>query len=385
VRRRAIALALAAVGLASSALGDADVEGPSDGEVRIGASGDLLAHLRVLESAEAHRARGGFVDVLRALKRTVRPREWAFLNLETPLSVRVPPVTGSPPVLGAPAEVAEALALVGIDAVSAANNHAYDQTAAGMVDTLAALEAAGVRALGAVWAGEDPLAPVVLHRPGELSTAWVTVTERINRGPAERPSPTRVARADEATTIAALERARGLADVVVLSIHWSTDFVERPSAARRAQARRFVEAGADVILAHGPHVLQPVERLPSPRGEAVVAYSLGNAVSNQGLHWRPERRWYAEEAHPAGVLPTTRDGVWLRVGVRRRGGRLAVHQLEAVPLHTRNTRGPTRISLRLLDAVEPAIRAARRPAIEAALGSAVRLVPPRSGSRDSGG
>lgn len=348
--------------------------------VTIGAGGDVLVHLKVARSALEHEDEGGFEHVFGELREVVGDDEIAFVNLETPLSERVPAETGDPPVLGAPASVASALAAAGIDVASVANNHSYDQTALGMEDTLRALSAARVRAVGAGPSEEEAPGPVVVEQGG-VRVAFLAFTERINRGPVARDTSARVPRFERELAARALARAREQADVVVVSMHWSHDFVESPRLAQRALARWLVERGADVILGHGPHVLQEVERLESARGDAVCAYSLGNLVSNQGLRYAPGRRIPAG-LHPAVVRPETRDGAWLRVRLVLDGERMRIERLEAVPLWTHNNyvrvarREEPRLDIRVrpLRAVDPAVRDERRPVIERALGAAVRLL-----------
>lgn len=349
--------------------------------VVVGGSGDVLAHIKVVRSAHEHADAGGFRHVFGELREVIGEDEVAFVNLETPLSERITPETGDPPVLGAPASVADALAYAGVDVASVANNHAYDQTALGMEDTLRALQAAQVHAIGAAARVEDAPGPAIVERNG-VRVAFLAFTERINRGPASQQHQAFVARFDRAVVGPAIAAARTRADVVVVSIHWSHDFRERPMPHQRENARWMVEQGADVILGHGPHVLQEVERLPSPRGEAVCAYSLGNLVSNQALRYRLGRR-VPTTVHPAVVLPTTRDGAWLRVRLALEGGAVRVEGVEAVPLWTHNNflrhaedRLEPRLDIRIrpLRNTEAEVRTERRPFIERALGPAVTLV-----------
>jgi poly-gamma-glutamate synthesis protein (capsule biosynthesis protein) len=93
--------------------------------------------------------------------------------------------------------------------------------------------------MGAIGAGptlEDAFAPYVIERGG-TRIAFVGITERVNAGPGHSPPETLIARwDDDARVAAAIERARAMADVVVVSIHWSHDFVERPNGRQRARA-----------------------------------------------------------------------------------------------------------------------------------------------------
>ena len=182
--------------------------------------------------------------------------------------------------------------------------------------------------------------------------------------------------------IAALERARASADVLVVSIHWSHDFWDEPTIAQRRRAQLLVDHGADLILGHGPHVLHAVERLSSPRGDALCAYSLGNLISNQGMRYRAGRTSYPG-AHRATWEPASRDGVWLRTTFAREGDRLRIAQVEGVPLFTYNnylarlarTEPAEDIRIQRLSTVtDTALREERRAAIARALGPVVTLI-----------
>ena len=345
--------------------------------VTIGGAGDVLVHTKVAQAADD---RGGYAHVFGELREVIGEDEVAFVNLETPLSLRLTPQgTGELPLLGASAAVAAALAEAGFDVASLANNHAYDQTARGLEETLAALAEASVAAVGAASTEQEAPGPIVIERGG-VRVAFVAFTERLNRGPIVRPHAAYVARFDPARAEAALALARSRADVVVASIHWGHDFQMEPLAAHRALARRLVEQGADLILGHGPHVLHEVERLESPRGDAVCAYSLGNLVSNQGARYRAGGRT-PEGLNPAASLAESRDAVWLRARVVLEGDRLRIEALEAVPLWTHNNRDaavvgaePVDIRVRPLRAVDEAVREERGPIIARTLGEAVTIV-----------
>lgn len=384
--KRAPRRALSSTVLAAVFLAGALAQGPAPRSAAQGArrvvvagSGDVLAHIRVVQAARVH----GWDRVLSGLGRLIRDNDIAFANLETPLSEERPVVSGSPPILGAPSELAQALANAGIDVLSVANNHAWDQWARGAARTLDAVRSAGIAAVGAGPTLEAAFAAHVVERGG-LRVAWLALTERVNSGPGSAHPEALVARWDDDERVArAVAAAREQADVVVVSVHWSHDFVVRPNGRQRRRAAFLVEHGADLILGHGPHVLQAVERLASPRGEALCAYSLGNLVSNQGLRYRLGRR-AASGAHPATWLPTTRDGAWLRALVEVDDtGRVRIRSVEAVPLFTYNNfwnvergidREPDIRIQSLLELTDENLRAERAQAIASALGPLVTLV-----------
>jgi poly-gamma-glutamate synthesis protein (capsule biosynthesis protein) len=239
--------------------------------------------------------------------------------------------------------------------------------------------------MGAIGAGptlDDAFAAHVIESHG-LRIAFLAITERVNGGPGHSPPEALIARWDEDAVVAhAVEAARARADVVVVSIHWSHDFWPDPIGQQERRAAFLVEHGADVILGSGPHILHRVSRLPSPRGEAICAYSLGNLISNQGNRYRVGRH-AAPGAHPATWLPTTRDGAWLRIPVHVENGRVAIRPMTAVPLFTANnfwamerreTRDPDIQILPLSAQPDPALVSERRAIIAQTLGPEVTLV-----------
>jgi len=87
-----------------------------------------------------------------------------------------------------------------------------------------------------------------------------------------------------------VEEASRKADPLIISIHWGTEYQPSPAPRQRALASMLANAGADVIIGHHPHVIQPMEFLPRGSGQptALVFYSLGNALFDQ--HGLPDTR-----------------------------------------------------------------------------------------------
>ena len=341
-------------------------------EVTVVAGGDVLVHRSVALTAASHTADGGFDWVLAPLRAELPDDAVSFANLESPLSERHRrPGDFRLPILGADPDLARALGAAGFDVVSVANNHAFDQTGDGLFETTEALRAAHVAFAGAGRTYAEAGAVSVIERNG-VRVGVVAFTDHLNAstGPNRHHVLLGVAVGGERVA-AALRAARRRADVVVLSIHWGHDFVYAPTAAQRTLARRWVDAGADLIVGTGPHVLQRVERMGSPRGDAVVAWSMGNLVSNQGFGYR-EGAVRTARNDPA-TTPFARDGALLRVTFARGGDRsVRVRAVEAVPLWTEHNDGGCVRAAPLREAT-PSVRAERRAAIGQALGSAVTL------------
>ena len=155
-----------------------------------------------------------------------------------------------------------------------------DYGSVGLQDTLTSLEAAGVVALGAGGNDIEAFRHRVLEVDGAVTVAFVGVSRIVHRGFAAGPGSPGVAtdlepeRAFESVRTASRE-----ADVVIAVVHWGIEVATCPSADQRAYAARLLDAGADAVIGHHPHVLQAIEFAEG----RLVAYSLGNFV------WHP--RW----------------------------------------------------------------------------------------------
>ncbi len=113
----------------------------------------------------------------------------------------------------------------------------------------------------------------VLDRDGLRSvvayTAW-TPEDYLPPG----DDATALATLNEATLRDELEAARADCDRLIVSVHWGKEYAPQPSKQQVRVGRAMIEAGADVVLGHHPHVAQPIE---SYRG-GLICYSLGNAI-----------------------------------------------------------------------------------------------------------
>ena len=167
---------------------------------------------------------------------------------------------------------AEALATAGVDAVSLANNHALDRGPEGLAATAGALAAAGLTAVGA---GLDAVAkrPLLIETPhGVVGVVAFGPEADFERRASTRRPGTIAPTGPAVRRGIALARAAG-ARWVVAFVHWGENYTAIDATQRRA-ARRFADAGYDLVVGHGPHYAQPVEVI----GGMPVFYSLGNFV-----------------------------------------------------------------------------------------------------------
>jgi poly-gamma-glutamate synthesis protein (capsule biosynthesis protein) len=231
---------------------------PQAHPIRLALLGDVMLGRDV---ATSHRIRG-WDETGRHLTPILGGAELAFANLESPLTLE--PLVRPALDLRADPRSAAALSVWGITLVSLANNHSMDAGEEGLRDTLTALHAEGIDAVGG---SALPWAEVV----GGMRVRVLAFDDSARD-------------LDASTAASQVAAQRSLADLVVVSIHWGSEWEPAPGLRQRDLASSLAAAGADVIVGHGPHVLQEVTWLwGAGRGRpTLVAYSLGNAVFDTG-------------------------------------------------------------------------------------------------------
>jgi poly-gamma-glutamate synthesis protein (capsule biosynthesis protein) len=196
------------------------------------------------------------------------------VNLETTVMRVAPRKSPGPPMrfVATPAEVG-ILPRHGVRTVTVANNHAADLGAAGLVATPALLAELGITALGVAHDAPPWIrVQTVEVRGWRVGFVAATAARNYARGRHEPELPYAHHEGIEAALLPVVAAARADHDLVVVFLHWGTEFSERPSRWQVHAAHAFVDAGADAVIGAHPHVLQGIERYHG----AVIAYSLGN-------------------------------------------------------------------------------------------------------------
>lgn len=279
---------------------------PPPPPVTIALVGDILMHEDVKRSAAA--APGGFRDLWASVEPTFQAADLVIGNLETPVAPRTGR-PGAPFMFNAPADLLKALKESGFHVLTVANNHAFDQGTRGLLETCGHLSEVG---LGLIGGGPDQAraeAPLIVERRG-LRIALLGRTDLFNANLNKGPEAPHVAALDLSRTAAAVREARTQADAVLVIVHWGNEYQHKPTPRQRQAARDLIAAGADAVIGHHPHVLQPMELVEAGGRRGVVAYSLGNFISNQDRMYDPDRQKVeaGDNRDGAAVVLTFRQG-----------------------------------------------------------------------------
>jgi poly-gamma-glutamate synthesis protein (capsule biosynthesis protein) len=241
----------------------------------VAAGGDVMGDRGPGNYMNAH----GGASVFAKVEPYFEKAQLAFVNLEGPISNVGTRQAGKEYTFRARTALADGLVSAGIDVVSMANNHTLDYGQAALKDCLIRLNKAGVAHAGAGLNSTSAAAPAVLITPaGTVSV--LAYTSIIPGGFAATSSHGGVnpVAGDHARILKAIKTAATKTDFVVVSVHWGTEYKSQANSEQRSLAHQMIDAGADLIIGHHPHVIQGLEIYH----DRLIAYSLGDFVFD---HW----------------------------------------------------------------------------------------------------
>jgi len=244
---------------------------PEDVEVTLHFVGDVMMAGRVGDLLEEK----GYDYPYTHVRSLFQTDDYTVANLETPVTNRGVPASNKQYVYKSSPKAITPMRKAGVDLVNLANNHIMDQGESGLLDTLAFLRQNQVAYVGAGADAAEAYAPHLVERNG-LTIAFLGFSRVVPHVSwyAGDGKPGVAATYDPALALEAIKQARTKADLVVVIAHWGREKEDFPVDYQRSLAKRYIDAGADLVVGGHPHVLQGLE---SYRGKW-IAYSLGNFI-----------------------------------------------------------------------------------------------------------
>ena len=239
-------------------------------------TGDLLLDRGVRIAMAAHPADWLLADVAPVL----RSADATVANLECPLTPMSTPL-GKRYVFRGDTCMASLLRKGGITHATLANNHSNDQGDQGLQSTLSVLSRAGIVPMGCDTLSNDSahlIAPTLISKAGlhvALFPAVLLNLENWMLRPGAlspiQPSLSLLTRSIRTYS------SQHPSHRIVCILHWGVEFQPHASLTQISQATVLAHAGADAIIGHHPHVVQP----PRPQDPIPTYYSLGGFVFDQ--------------------------------------------------------------------------------------------------------
>jgi len=210
----------------------------------------------------------------------LKKADLVFGNLEGPISDKGERV-GSIYSFRADPKVIEGLTYAGFDILSLANNHMLDYQRVALEDTMARLKENGIDYIGAGLNREEAFSVKIK----EIKGTKIGFLGYTNLGPEVWSAGEDYAGVawiswDDIERIKEdIKRAKEKVDVLIISLHAGQEYSEELTVFQKSFVQNVIEAGADLVVGHHPHVVQQFIK----HKHGWIAYSLGNFVFDQGF------------------------------------------------------------------------------------------------------
>ncbi len=243
-----------------------------------------------------------------------------WCDLESPLGVGGYPLPGKLIWFRAKPETVACLKPPGVDVVCLANNHILDYDSPCLLETLDTLDGSGIAYCGAGRDAAEAREPAIIEADG-LKVAFLAYTEYADTSLFWSHAYPRTFLAGEGIpgcnplyldlVAEDIAKAKTEVDLVVVCYHWGRENTDYPSAYHPWNdlpdiARRTIDLGACLVLGTHPHAVQGFEA----RAGGLIAYSLGNFVTDQIEEDQKEGLILEVELGPSGVLSARLTPVW---------------------------------------------------------------------------
>ncbi len=311
-------------------------EEESDGKITVVAVGDNLVHEAVYNDAAA-RARkenakteeGYYFDPMYDnVKHIIQNADLAIVNQESQICGKGYKASGYP-AFCTPTDMGNTLMNVGFNAIVTANNHMLDMGDKGLLGTVNYWKDKPVIQVGIDLSEEDANDIAVFEQDG-IKVALLAYTDVLN-GSVSDSDYVGYTYYSFRTASEQIRKAKQVADIVVVSIHWGVENTFELTSDQKTIASQLTRLGADVILGHHPHVVQSVEWIQANNGnKALCVYSLGNFLSTM-------------------VNPYNMVGMILQFDLERGESGVSVQNVQVIPTVTFYTKFRDGVCIYLLE------------------------------------
>jgi poly-gamma-glutamate capsule biosynthesis protein CapA/YwtB (metallophosphatase superfamily) len=254
--------------------------------VTISFVGDLMCHGPQYEYARVQKDSFDFRPSFSEIKKYLASSDITIGNLETVVEGKGSRLS-SYPLFNSPIEYLDALKDAGFDVLITSNNHCLDKGIGGIEKTIASLDKYGFNHLGTYKNREDRDS-IRIYTVNKIKIALLSYTYGVNGNYIPVGKNYAVNLIDTSLIKKDVDAARKKnADVVLVYFHFGEEYQLVPNRYQKDIVKNTIACGADLIIASHPHSIQPVEYFVPVNGkldQGIVAYSLGNFISNQ--RWR---------------------------------------------------------------------------------------------------
>ena len=234
-------------------------------EATMVAVGDILLHETVYNDFSIDGKTFDFSPLFENVRPYIEPADFAFANQETNIG-GVELGLSAYPNFNSPYEIARDLINVGFNMFARSNNHTLDKGEAGVLAAQKNWETFdNIITAGSTDSLEKRNQIPVIEQNG-IKVALLSYSYGFNGYKVPEDKPYLANEFDYDQVANDIEKAKSVADVITVSMHWGVEYSSVPSQTQIEQAQWLADQGVDIILGTHPHVLQPMDRLVGKNG-----------------------------------------------------------------------------------------------------------------------
>ncbi|MGB9847833.1 MAG: CapA family protein [Minisyncoccia bacterium] len=211
------------------------------------------------------------------IKELLLKNDFVFANLESPI-IDGRKIKSGEMVFRADEKLVPILKELNFSIFSLANNHIFNFGEKGLLTTMNLLNKAQILAVGAGSNENEAYDFKIIERNG-IKFAFLAYNDMdvapLNSGATENHAGTALINLEKMRI--AIQKARNNADFVIVSLHAGNEYQFKPNDSQIITAHYAIDNGADLVIGHHPHIIQPIEKYKN----SYIFYSLGNFVFDQ--------------------------------------------------------------------------------------------------------
>ena len=241
--------------------------------------GDALLHVSLDYEAQQPDGSYDYTSQLHRVWDLAEPYDLQYYNQETILGGDEFGVHGYPTFNG-PTAFGTQMVSHGFNLVSLANNHCLDMGDTGIRNSMNFWNAQQGVVTSGTYLSQEAYDAIPVHEINGISYAFISTTYGMNglQPPAGEEYLVDCYAGREQQVLDKIRNAKSQADVVIVAVHWGTEYQMYPSDDQQVFAQQMADAGADIIIGNHPHAIQPIQRL---NNHTICFYALGNLCAAQ--------------------------------------------------------------------------------------------------------
>ena len=241
-----------------------------------------------------------FTSQLELIKPEIQKHDLAFYNQESILGGTSIGLSDYPN-FNSPQEFGDAMIDAGFNLVSLANNHTMDRGVTAIQNSCDYWKTKDVLTAGSYCSAEDAEEIKIKEKNG-IKYTLLAYTYGTNGITVPSDKPYLVNLYSDELAKADIEKVRDKVDLLIVSMHWGTEYRSEPTDEQKREAEYLSNLGVDIIIGTHPHVIEPITYI----NDTLVIYSLGNFISAQSTN--NDYNTMVELMTSVDVVKTTKDG-----------------------------------------------------------------------------